>query len=195
MSNNNNIDNKCWNQYQTKFMIDEINLYISWNSNKATQLLISLMKLFNTPHTLNLNQNGLAHFIKYNIKNMVYYDYPVIWSEIMVCDEYIYDEDNKVANLNPLYCHYNIELSSQHIDKIAPLNKFGIHYDINKKTICINCHNFLDTHYKLKIVFDILKNNNIEINKFITYFKSMKIKYKTKKNISILLYKIHSFQL
>ena len=61
--------------------------------------------------------------------------------------------------------------------------------------ICVNCHNFLDTHYKLKIVLDILKNNNIEINKFITYLKSMKIKYKSKKDISSLLYKIHSFQL
>ena len=96
MSNNNEIENKCWNQYQTKFIIDEINLSISWNSSKATKILVYLMKLFNTPHTLNLNQNGLAHYVKYNIKDMVYYDYPIIWDEIMIQDEYLYDENNKI---------------------------------------------------------------------------------------------------
>lgn len=187
-------NNKCWNKYTTKFFIDETNMSISWNSYKATKILVYLMKLYNMPHTLNLNQNGMAHFNNYNLKNNVYYEQPCVWYEIIINDDYNYgNSSNKY--LNPLYCYYFIKLSSQEIDRIALLNKFGVYYDINKTCICVNNDNYLECHYILKITLDILKNNDIVINKFATYLKSMKNKYNTKRDINMLIYKVYSFQL
>ena len=36
------------------------------NSRIASDILFELMEFLGTPYTLNLNQNGLAHYIKYN---------------------------------------------------------------------------------------------------------------------------------
>jgi len=185
------ISTKCWNQYESDFIIEELNLHIAWNSKNATNILVYLIKLFNMPHTLNLNNNGLAHFIKYNIKDKVYYDQPIIWNEIIINDEYIYDTVNKTKNVKPLYCYYYKELSISNINKIAGLNIYGIWYDNNKQSICINTNNFKEAHYIIKITLDILNDHTIDINKYISYLKSVSNKYKTKKEINMLIYKIY----
>jgi hypothetical protein len=189
------MEEECWNQYELNFMVEEINLHISWNSKKATDILVQLTRLLGSPNTLNLNQNGLAHFIKYNIAKKTFYEREIIWDEIMIQDEYIYDNVNNVKNLKPLYCYYKKQLTNGQIIRLCGLNVFNIWYDNNKNSICINTDDFLEAHYNIKIILDILSDDKIDITKYNTYLKSIREKYKTKKEINALLYKIHSFQL
>lgn len=194
MTHNNKNKNICWNPDITNdFIIDEINLTISWNSKNATNILIYLIKIIGYPYTLNLNQNGLAHFIEYNMKNNVYYDMPVIWSDIMIYDEYIFDNISSIKQLKPLYCHYKKILNQEDINKISILNMYNIYYDNSKKFICINTNDFLEAHYIIKIILDYLNpNNNIDITLYTQYLKSIKIKYNTPILINELIKKIIS---
>ena len=181
---------KCKNIYETDFIIDELNLYSSWNSRYAVDLLYYFSHFIGTPHTLNLNQNGLAHYINYNIKDKVFNELPIIWYEILIQDEYILDKYNKSKQINPLYCYYKIDLKDKEIDLIGKLNKYNILYDNNKKCISINTNNFIYSHILLKITLDYIKHNNIDINKFNTYLDSFKVKYNTPKELYNLILKI-----
>lgn len=181
---------QCWNKFDTEFIQTEMKFNISWNSRIATDILFEMMNLLGTPYTLNLNQNGLAHYIKYNIKDRVLYDNPIIWSEVYVKDEYIFDEENKVNNINSLYCYYYIKLNNDQIDRIGKLLNYNIWYEIKKNFICINTNNFDDAHLLLKICLDIINKNTIDISKFNIYFRNIKHKYLESDKMNLLIPKI-----
>merc|ERR1711904_396932 len=72
-----------------------------------------------------------------NLKDLNYYDMPILFYEICIRDKYVLDENQKYNKKYPiLECKYNIEIKKEHINMLSKLYNY-VQYDsfINILTI------------------------------------------------------------
>ena len=122
---------------EENFFNYETSMSINWNNHNARKVLINLILIFGMPNTLNLNPLGIGLWDSSNLKDLNYYDVPIIFYEICIRDKYVIDKNQKYNTIYPfLECKYNIKLSKEHIKLLSKLYNY-IHYDSFINTLFI----------------------------------------------------------
>ena len=116
------------------------------------------MKLFNRPEILSTKAHGIAIWTYDNLKNNIYYKLPVIFSEIILRDEYVADENNV---FNPQYpfltvC-YRCKLENRYIKSLSQFHDY-ITYDSNKFMLNVKSRTLEENLVILNVFFN---DNNL----------------------------------
>lgn len=122
---------------QQNFFNYETSMSINWNNKIARKVLINLMQIFSRPNIMNLNPLGIALWDTSNLKDLNYYDVPILFYEICIRDRYVLDKNQKYNKNYPvLECKYNIGVKEEHINMLSKLHNY-VQYDsfINMLTI------------------------------------------------------------
>lgn len=125
-----------YNTHQNFFNY-ETSMSINWNNKIARKVLINLMQIFSRPNIMNLNPLGIALWDTSNLKDLNYYDVPILFYEICIRDRYVLDKNQKYNKNYPvLECKYNISVTEEHINMLSKLHNY-VQYDsfINMLTI------------------------------------------------------------
>ena len=150
---------------EKNFFNYETSMSINWSNKSARRVLITIMKLLNRPSILDLRNKGIAIWTNNDLKNAVFYKRPIVFSEILIRDEYVYDE-NKV--FNPQYpflsVSYNFKLDTKHISALSEYYNY-ISYDSLKHVLTVKSKTLEENILILNIFLDSpeLKAANIPI--------------------------------
>ena len=87
-----------YNTHQNFFNY-ETSMSINWNNKIARKVLINLMQIFNRPNIMNLNPLGIALWDTSNLKDLNYYDVPILFYEICIRDRYVLDKNQKYNHI------------------------------------------------------------------------------------------------
>ena len=171
-------------------LLTELELNVSWKNTNARKELIKLNRLFGYPHTLNLNQNGLAHWTSLNINNKIYMEYENIFNEILIKDEYKTKSpyQSEPIPINFIYLYKKINVKAKDLDF---LNKFkNILYDHSNKTLTIKTTSYLNGLFIFKIILESFENKKIDPNNLEQFIKLLKEKNNNNDKISRLIRKL-----
>jgi hypothetical protein len=150
---------------EKNFFNYETSMSINWRNKSARRVLITIMKLLNRPSILDLRSKGVAIWTNDDLRNAVFYKRPIVFNEIIIRDEYVYDE-NKV--FNPQYpflsVSYNFKLDNKHIMALSEYYNY-INYDSLKHTLTVKSKTLEENILILNIFLDSpeLKSVNIPI--------------------------------
>ena len=150
---------------EKNFFNYETSMSINWSNKSARRVLITIMKLLNRPSILDLKNKGIAIWTNNDLRNAVFYKRPIVFSEIVIRDEYVYDE-NKV--FNPQYpflsVSYNFKLDTKHISALSEYYNY-VSYDSLKHVLTVKSKTLEENILILNIFLDSpeLKAVNIPI--------------------------------
>lgn len=144
----------------------ETSMSINWNNKVARKVLINILQIFGRPNIMSLNPLGIGLWDSSNLKDLNFYDIPIIFYEICIRDKFVMDKNQKYNTKYPiLECKYNIGISDNHIKLLGNLHNY-VTYDSFINTLIIKSITLeenliiLDLFLRLKI-----KTENELINK------------------------------
>ena len=115
----------------------ETSMSINWNNKIARKVVINLIQIFGRPNIINLKPLGICLWDSSNLRDLNFYDTPIIFYEICIRDKYVVKKNQKYNTKYPiLESKYIIKIKKEHIKLLSNLHNY-IHYDsfINTLTI------------------------------------------------------------
>ena len=155
----------------------ETSMSINWNNKLARKVLIHLIKFFNHPYILDSKSEGIAIWNYDTLKNLTFYNKPLLFNELILRDLYIMDNNNTFIQTYPfLTINYNIKLNNSYNNIIVNCNDY-INYDSIRHMISIKSRTIEENI----VILDLILNKKIEKKKDLIEMKN-KITKKMNKN-------------
>ena len=85
---------------EKNFFNYETSMSINWRNKSARRVLIIIMKLLNRPSILDLRSKVVAIWTNDDLRNAVFYKRPIVFNEIIIRDEYVYDENKDLIPIS-----------------------------------------------------------------------------------------------
>ena len=178
-------------KYNTEqdFFAYETSMNIQWRNKQARKVLIYLIDKFNTPLIMFLKHDGLALWNNTHLKNMMFYNKPVLFNEILLRDHY--DHNNTLNNYPFLSVYYKIELDNTDKDKIKNMSEYFI-YDSFRKLLEIKSKTLEENLIVLYIfLYEKITSLNDLLKFKTTYIKQFKLNKDKRKQMDTYIKKIN----
>ena len=152
----------------------ETSMSINWKNKLARKVLINLIKTFNHPYILDYKLDGIAIWNLNILKNLTFYNKPLLFNEISLRDIYVVDNSNNFIQSYPfLNVNYKIELNDYNINNF---NDY-IMYDSIRNILTVKSRTIEEN----LVILDIFLNKKSKTQKDLIIMKN-KIMKKMNKN-------------
>lgn len=176
----------------------ETSMSINWNNKVARKILINLLQIFGRPNIMKLTPLGIGLWDSSNLKDLNFYDVPIIFYEICIRDKFVVSNNNKYNTKYPiLECKYNIKINKNHIKLLSNLHNY-VNYDSFINTLTIKSITLEENLIVLDLFLRLKINTEEElINKKEKVMAKLNklVDEDFKHNIKLLIENINSFKL